>query len=213
MWIQLLASKQIEIRGVRQMFHAGDCIDIGKHDASLFISEGSAKPLSVKDYAGAVIGGAGVVTDDTATAQDRLGAYASQLQFSLDTYPSLEYQRTIIYNPSLVFSMPLLPIGLLMLDTWEIAAPLMDYRTLAKDIGSDEERERTKKEILDLRVPVYDTRLIFVRHTTETQRLFDHWRSDLENGDNSNLSFLRAVWKVKPFILPLPCTWVGCNVG
>jgi len=97
-------------------------------------------------------------------------------------------------------------VGFGLLDVWELAVPLCDYQTLAIHLGSDEEKERTKAVIRDLRVPLYDTRLMFVKHCQNTVDLFSRWQKECESSDE-RLAFLRALYQVKPFILALPMTW------
>ena len=63
--------------------------------------------------------------------------------------------------------------------------------------------------IRDLRVPMYDTRVIFAKLTPDTARLIKIW-NEIE-GDR-RLAFLQALYKVKPFILALPANWAGANV-
>jgi len=212
MWIQLLSKQVIEIRGVPTHYQPGDWVEVGKMLANKLVSEGAARPPNVTEYNAAVMAGVGVVTPDTAFARDRLAVYGKTLEFEMATIPSISYAKTIWYDPSLVLRPELVSVGVNFLDTWEVAVPFSDYKTLALNIGSDDDREKTKKVIRDLRVPVYDTRLIFVRHTKETERLFATWNEEMQDGGDTRLAFMRAVYKVKPFLLALPCSWVGCNV-
>ena len=94
-----------------------------------------------------------------------------------------------------------------MLEKWEVAAPLYDYKMLAITTGTEKEREKTKMVIRDLRAPMYDTRLMFVKRTKNGQELLKQW--NLEVGEERRLAFLRALYKVKPLVLALPATWMG----
>ena len=93
------------------------------------------------------------------------------------------------------------------LDKWDIACPLYNYDALALDEGTEEEREQTLDVIHDLRVLLYDTRLIFAKKCKQVDQLLTLWREDVNNGKNERLSFLRAIYIVKPLILALPSTW------
>lgn len=123
--------------------------------------------------------------------------------------PAIAFQKTMIWNPKVQLRTELVSAGFGMLETWEIAVPLYSYDELAVHIGSEEDRKRTKAIIRDLRVPVYDVRLIFVRNCEATQQLFDAWTE--ENGiageSDERLSFMRAFYRVKPAMLALPITW------
>jgi hypothetical protein len=88
---------------------------------------------------------------------------------------------------------------------------MWDYNELAATVGTDEDRAKVKAVIRDLRVPLYDTRLIFARKTETTIRLFKEYNTELSNGMDDKLAFLLALYRVKPFLLPVPLTWTGRN--
>jgi hypothetical protein len=94
-----------------------------------------------------------------------------------------------------------------LLDRWQLAVPLIDYTTLACNVGSEEERQCTKQIIHDLRVPLYDTRMIFVKRSPDTTALIREWREECKPGDDERLAFLRVMYRRCPFVLPLPATW------
>jgi hypothetical protein len=118
----------------------------------------------------------------------------------------LPYPMTLLWKPGLKLRGEMIPVGFHLLKTWQVAAPLWDYRELACHVGSEEEKEKTKAVVRDLRVPLYDTRLIFVKRCGDTRALIDLWKQ--EEGDEK-LAFLRALYQVKPLILALPVTWKG----
>lgn len=98
------------------------------------------------------------------------------------------------------------------LKAWEIAAPFRPYSHLAQDEGTEACRALTLPYIKDLRQPVYDSRMVFIREDGEkVQEFLAVWeleRAKCECPDGCDLSFLRAVWIVKPLILALPAGWV-----
>ena len=118
----------------------------------------------------------------------------------------LPYPMTLLWNPKLRLRGELVPVGFHLLNTWQVAAPLWDYKELACHVGTDDDRECTQDVVRDLRMPLYDTRLIFVKRCGDTKALIDTWRE--EEGDEKH-AFLRALYKVKPLILALPVTWKG----
>jgi hypothetical protein len=121
--------------------------------------------------------------------------------------PYIAFERTLCWNPKALLRMELIGAGFGFLNAWEIAAPLYSYDELAVHIGSDEARARTQAVMRDLRVPVIDTRLLYVRHCENTKRLFDQWAVENETGDDERLTFMRAFYAVKPLALMLPVTW------
>lgn len=121
--------------------------------------------------------------------------------------PALSFTRTLIWNPKLLLNNNLLPAAFGLLSKWEILVPISDYSMLAADIGTAEDRERTKAIIHDLRVPVYDVRMIFARRCLATTKLLAVYAEEMESGGDDRLAFLRALYVVKPYILALPSIW------
>jgi len=70
----------------------------------------------------------------------------------------------------------------------------------------DEMRTYTQKVVRDLRVPLYDIRFMVMRRCENTRRLLEVWEGE---GEYTRLSFLRSLYRVKPLVLALPCTWTG----
>ena len=201
MWIQLLAPKNIEESGKNRRYNPGDWVDVGKQTALLWLSDNSAH-LPDMIESGFNLNGAGILTDHKELLCTRLKEQAKGLEI-LEGAPCLPFEKTILLDAALPLRTSLIPVGISMLDTWEIAVPLMDYKIMAINLGTEAEREQTKAVIRDLRVPVYNTQLMFVKRTQDTERLIDNWR----NAGKSPLAFLRELYKIKPFILALPCTW------
>lgn len=124
------------------------------------------------------------------------------------------YSRTLLWNSAATIDVDLLPAGFGFLDRWTAAVPLYDYHVLARDLGDDREREATRALIGDLRVPVYDPRVLFLRQGDEADALLTTWQRELDeapDGADDRLAFYRAVWRTKPLLLPLPATWIGGN--
>ena len=204
MYIQLLTHQNMDIDGMARGYHPGDWVDIGKQSALALIARGDARavePVKFEAHPKAGI----VLTGSAAQGKKHL----ARLQVEMATeegQPRLEYERTIIWDAAVPLRVDLLTPGLAFLDKWEICVPLLSYTTLARDVGTAEERAATEAVIRDLRVPLYDTRLMFVRRCEATQRLFELWQGS--TGD-SKLAFLRALYTVKPIVLALPITWAG----
>ena len=210
MWIQLTSTQHIEQRGVMRAYHSGDWIEVGKQMAMMLLSQGSAVvPGSNQDVPMASL----IASNNTGVIVPIGWMQAAKKVLSgfnlFEGQPEPRYERTIIWEPEAVIKPLMFSVGLSLLDRWDIAVPLYDYKVLAASVGSEEERECTKAIIHDLRVPIYDTRLIFVKRTLDTQRLFKTWNDD--PGDDRRLAFLRALYQVKPLILALPATWTGWN--
>lgn len=210
MWIKLLAIKQIDVHGVKHTRHPGDWVDIGKQTARRWIAASEAEVPSMKK-AGLIEDDAGaVVRGDVVMGSLLLAKYAEGM-----TVVEAEHELAIPFARTLFFKSPapvrpeLFPIGFHLLETWEVVVPLWNYDVLACHVGTDEERKRTEAIIHDLRVLLYDTRLMFMRDCGNAKRLLKTWMLEKQSGDDERLAFLRALYQVKPFVLALPTTWLG----
>lgn len=118
----------------------------------------------------------------------------------------LPWERTLFLDPA-IGRVPWdqVPKGFGFLDTWEAAAPIWSYETLAADVAAGAERERTEALIGDLRVPLYETGLLFVRDCEGGRALLKAWQAE---GAEPRLAFLRALYQVKPLFLALPRSWL-----
>ena len=179
--------------------HPGDWFELSKHDArnaqaagDIIIHNPVYRNALVPPESGVVL--------------------TREYKFSYDDLPFqvgekiIPYSKTMLWNPDFKLDQSLIPVGLSLLEKWEIAVPVSDYNLLARDIGTAAERKQTEKVLHDLRVPVYDTRLIFTRKCIAIDRLFELWYN--EEGDE-RLSFLRCLYAVKPYILALPSIWLN----
>ena len=120
----------------------------------------------------------------------------------------LPWERTLFLDPA-IGRVPWeqIPRGLDFLATWEAAAPVWSYETLAADVATGAERERTEALIGDLRVPLYEVGLLFVRRCEAGEQLLEAWERERAGG-HGQLAFLRALYEVKPLFCALPRSWL-----
>lgn len=210
MWVRLKTIQNIDRQGKMHVYHPGDWVDVGKQTAMLWMARGDAEIPSYRKEqfkqgeAGVIIQGAETVTPYEAHFEQ------TKLGLTLITGdPYIAFDKTMIWNPKATLRAELIGAGFSFLNTWEIAMPLYSYDELAVHIGSEAARERTRAVIHDLRVPVYDVRLIFVKHCETTQRLFGKWLDEKETGDDDRLTFMRAFYMTKPLCLALPLSWTN----
>lgn len=133
---------------------------------------------------------------------------SSGLDVQVESHTTLGRERVLYLDPSAPLKLDLIPAGFRFLDRFEVCAPVWSYDELAEHLGTEEERERTREVIHDLRIPVYDTRVLFLRWTDSTRDLMLLWHEEMEAGGDERLAFQRALYQVKPLILPLPTTWI-----
>lgn len=211
--IQLKAIRYTRKAGVQITWRPGDWLevgkDIGQQTALLWVAEGAASmphlsqaerlTTLVGSNLGVVIRGGDFKEASKQVPREHLEVVEGDIE--------LPFARTLLWDPSAPLRSELIPIGFHRLESgWQIAVPLLSYEKLASNIGTPKDRARTAKVIPDLRIMVYDTRLVYIKKCDDTQRLIDLWSK--EPGDE-RLGFLRALFAVKPIICALPQKWVG----
>ena len=90
---------------------------------------------------------------------------------------------------------------------WDLASSLFSYKALADQVGSEEDRAGTEALVGDIRLPVYDSRLVWVRQTAASHAFLEVWHKELEKGTGEFHSFLRALYIARPMICTLPMDW------
>jgi len=207
MWVQLACIQYIERYGRQITYFPGDWVDVGKQQALRWIANGDAHALDPSVKNEAIDYSAGIVATTT-PPDDAIAKLKEipQLQLQVGT-PELAFSETMLWNPSVPLKFEMMPVGFKLLEKWQMAVPLLNYETLACHIGSEADRERAKGIIRDLRIPVRDTRLIFLRRCEATRNLITFWQKEVAGGTNDYLAFLMAIYKVKPVVCDLPTTW------
>lgn len=200
----------IEVQGKPKHYRPGDWVDLPKQYALRMITEGKARsPRPISDLLPA---GCGIVLIDTAPhMQSQIASLGIEMQRA--SRPTIPYARTLILQGDADIRATLFPAGFNLLSKWQIVAPLYSYDKLALHLGTDKEREITKKIIRDLRVPVFDTRMLFVRKCDDSMKLLDAWQNELKVGSNQRLAFMRAYYRVKPQLCAVPTTWLERSAG
>lgn len=215
MWVRLLKPKALDYRGKMRQYQPGDWYEVGKHEAQMWIAHGEAEVPGVNELKAFVGGddmGILVVGSEQAAALG-LSDLSEKVSVQIADGPVLQWSRTLIWSPTVVLKQELVPTGFNLLNTWDVAMPLWNYDELALRAGDEEGRARTLAVIRDLRVPMLDTRLIFVKRNERTTALFAAWAAERRTGDDERLTFLRAHYQTKCRLLPLPITWVGKQVN
>jgi hypothetical protein len=142
-------------------------------------------------------------------AQIAAQAKAHKLPVMVRDEPSVPWSMTLIVAPGTRVPWDMLPAAWHFLQRWDAAVPLWRYGETAEDVGTAAERKRTKAIVRDLRVLLYSHELLFVRKNEAGQKLVATWVQEQENGGESRLAFLRAVYRIKPTLCVLPRTWLA----
>ena len=93
-------------------------------------------------------------------------AWATALELEMaQGEPRLPFQYTVIWDQHTPIDATFvsLCLNLLRERAWEVCVPIWSYLKLADKLGTSEEREVTKQLVHDLRVPVYNTDLMFLK--------------------------------------------------
>lgn len=206
MWVQLLSYQQIPVQGEPKQFHPGDWVDIGKQLAMRLIASGEAR-LITRSAVGLIDSAAVVIVRNEAIAATVRGTIGAMVTLETRSGFELSAPKTLFCGLNESPRFELWPAGFSLLEKWDMAVPLLSYTQLARDCGSKQERAETQALVLDLRVPVYDPRLIFVRKSKATAEMLAAFERDVAKGKDQHLSFLRAFWNYKPALCALPTTW------
>lgn len=182
---------------------SGDWVNIGRSTATRLISNGEAR----------IIGGLklDIDTNSGVLLRGQSPDNVNDLKLAKDLpvkvgEPHLAFGNTLILMPGTKVPHNLLGAGFGLLKRWEVAVPIMDGYPLASATGSAKDLEQTKAVIRDLRIPLPNTNVIFVRQCPTTEQLISQWNEERKKGDE-RLAWLRVVYQVKPLILALPPVW------
>ncbi len=212
MYIKLKSIKYIpNEHGTITTYHPGDWVDVGRQTAQLWIAAGDAELLPAQrlellpaDCAILVRGAGNVPGNISGIAVERCDFMTSI---------ALPHSYCLFYTAGTTLRGDLLHVGFNLLSKWDLVVPLWSYQQVAGHLGTEEDRAATREVIRDLRVPAYDTRLVFVRKNDAGESLIALWHDEMTRADlhqhDERLAFMRALWIVKPRICAAPVSWVG----
>lgn len=203
-WVRAKSIVRTNEDGKQKTYHPGDWCQMGRHQANEYLARDQVEILKPD-----VLQTVQDLTDCTIYMRRKDSVKRSLLVAKFPAVPVLDFEkfpgkpgRFLIWDTIVNLDEKLILTGFNLLSKWQIAVPLVDYETLAQDIGTEAERAKTKAIMHDLRVPIYESRVIFARQCREVEQLFELW-----NG-GGQLAFLRALYQSKPVINALPPSWV-----
>lgn len=227
-WVQAITALHYENQGVHCTAEPGEWVNVGKHQARQWLASGQAvipKPATrakVEEY-----GLCGVrvrvplvasadwgaqIDEDTDKAA--FGDLADKLTFTWGE-PAITHDYTIIWKPPAPVIPAAAKVGLARLhsfegtdaEPWEMLAMLASETKWANGFGSREERDKTEAAIGDLRVPVYNTALLWVRRTERTEAVVARWVAELREGADERHAFLRALYAERVLMCTVNMDW------
>lgn len=203
-WVKAKSIVRISENGQIKTFHPGDWCLMGKQQARDCLTRNEVEILkpavlqSVQDLYDCAIFLKGELEEIQRGVL--VATFPGVPVQQYESYPN--YGRFLIWDTGANLRRELILTGFKLLEKWQIAVPLCNYNMLASDIGTPKVRKETEAIIHDLRVPVYDSRVIFARRCSETKKLFEQW----QNG--SQLEFLQALYQSRPVVNALPPSWL-----
>lgn len=225
-WVQLTRVKNIRVGGVSTTYHAGDSVEVGKQTAIGWLLDGSAKDPygDIGPPVAQALGrrseefGILILCDPTEVSISGLGRFGKDIQISYasDGAPSVPFKYTLIWDSLQIVSERMINAGFLrildkegIMEAWEIAACLLSHDTLASQVGDLEDQQKTEELIGDLRLPVYQTSVLWVRKTPVSEKVIADWLEGLKELADSSHAFLRSVYINKPLLCTLPPDWTS----
>ena len=206
MWIQIMKYTRIRNDQGRDVLHyPGETVDMkNKVLAAQLIAKGVAIDGALRQAD--VSGDVGLVVRSQEHTPDWAKAYDIPVRKG-DI--RLDWDYTILWEPRVQPKKHLMVTALKVLQRrgWDMALPLKSMDKLCNSLGNLDDRTRTEEVIHDLRVPYYETRLMFVHRTDATKRLIDRWIAEMDKGDE-RLAFMRALYHTPCMVLALPTLWV-----
>lgn len=213
-WVKATRTVRVAADDGREItYHAGDWLEVRNQTLKVLLATGAIEHLQAAQLRDVyALDDVGVLLQDedtrTATMILERGALG-QICLKVGGL-SLPYPRTLLWHTSAHIRHDLISVGFHRLARgWQIAAPLWRYQELARDIGTHIERARTEEVIHDLRVMVYDHRVLFVRRCPDTERWLEAYIEELHDSTDGRLALMRAIYRTKPVVCALPTTWVG----
>jgi len=210
-WVKVLKPvSRYDLHGAYRTYQPGDWFECNNQEMRALLTAGRIQvaqrvireELLNGDCTIVITGG------DVKQAQAFVTPYVTTIHNGAPHFPE-DAKHILWWDANSPLRLDLLPLGFHRVSAgWQAAIPLWRYNVLARDIGTDEARQRTREVIHDLRVPVFDTRMIFIRRDAETERLLELWLAERQTGDDDKLCFMRALYAVKPLVCALPVTWV-----
>jgi len=217
-WVKALKTVvRTNSEGRREMFQPGDWFQARNMEIRQRMAAGEValyadtKEASIHD-----LEGCGIITSDVNLTLSRLSVFGLGLEITYSHDLVMLYPYNFFFRGG-PLRKELIPIAFDLLRSWELAIPLLDFNVLAESIGTEEDKKLTLESVGDLRVPVYDTRQMFVKRCPASSMLLMEWEEEkakLGDSGDERLAFLRALCNNPMLVLALPPSWRdGIKVG
>lgn len=201
-----------DMAGISRTYHPGDWFEVRNQEMRELLESGLIQTTPQVLKAEYKVSNAGLLLRDGAIKPHDTATYGLKCQ-EADKL-TLPWERTVILGAGAALMVTSIIIGLSRIEAgrgvgWEMAVLLEDHRKLARDVGTEEEKAKTLDVVGDLRLPVYDTSVLWVRRTEATEDWLAAFRDELASGADETHAFLRTLYTRRLMLCTLPAGWIG----
>jgi hypothetical protein len=202
-----------DIEGAYQHYQPGDWFLANNQEIRELFGRGmiDSTPQVLRDEFG--LQGAGVLAIGDAAPLPGLDAYG--IAFERSAKLALPWTLTVLWTPGAHLTTTGAAFGLTRITAggadiaWEMSVALQSDTRLAGDVGSQQERDKTLALLGDLRLPLYDTGVLWARKTPTTEEVIQLWQEELDAGADPTHAFLRVIYTHPLLMCTLPADWIG----
>ncbi|MFO7858381.1 MAG: hypothetical protein R6V11_05595 [Ectothiorhodospiraceae bacterium] len=201
------------IEGGYKTYQPGDWFQCNRQEMRELVQRGMVDTTPVVLRAEYDFSKAGVLVRGDAPLPDGLDQY--KLKSKASDRLELPWELTVLWKPDAYATPYSLALGLTRLIpkpnamAWEMIAALESMTALAQGFGTEAERAKTEEAVGDLRIPVYQTGILWVRRTDATEELVRAWQEDIDAGADEQHAFLRALYSRRVLLCTLPPNWIA----
>lgn len=202
-----------DLDGAYQHYQPGDWFQANNQEIRELFGRGmiDSTPQVLRDEFG--LQGAGLLALGEPAPLPGLDAYG--IAFQVGTRLALPWELTVLWKPNTHLTAFGVALGLTRVVraqgdlAFEMAVALQSNTRLAADVGTPAERDKTLALLGDLRLPLFETGVLWVRKTPATEEVIQLWQEELDAGADPTHAFLRVLYTHPVLLCTLPEDWIG----
>ena len=213
-WVKaILPVIRHDLTGAYVRYMPGDWFECKNQELAELLLHGKVETSSLDIRANFEGKDAGVLVVGSSLPSTKFEDFGLEVQLSKTI--ELPWERTVLWMARARLTPAAAALGLMRVDAddpnlaWEMAAMLDKKSRIARDIGNDDDRDKTLEVLGDLRLPVYDTGIIWVRRTDTTKEVIRLWQDEVAAGAETRHAFLRTIYTRRVMLCTLPANWIG----
>ena len=213
-WVKaILPVIRHDLTGAYVRYMPGDWFECKNQELAELLLHGKVETSSLDIRANFEGKDAGVLVVGSSLPSTKFEDFGLEVQLSKTI--ELPWERTVLWMARARLTPAAAALGLMRVDAddpnlaWEMAAMLDKKSRIARDIGTDADRDKTLEVLGDLRLPVYETGIIWVRRTDTTKEVIRLWQDEVAAGAETRHAFLRTIYTRRVMLCTLPANWIG----